>query len=140
MNYQVLKQLIADQSGDSQQVAEWCNTPSVETVIESFQTTRSLMANIGADAADTFLSQLETAAESIPVVGRTLKLLNPSEGGVDVGLSVVRVQLDQLVMASLVDGDIAAAVKGLANKLVTPAHSVGLSTVLPGDVECERTL
>lgn len=139
MNYQALKTLIESRLADTDaEIAGWCNTPSITVTSERFVTTRTLMAELGPVAADAILTKLETAAEQMPLVNRTLLMLRPSEGGIDVALPAVVGQLNALVPDVLSQAE-ANSVSVLAQRLVSPASNAGLSIITEGDVQFART-
>lgn len=138
MNYTFLKSLIAEQSGTDAEVVAWCNTQSITVTRERFVTTRTLMAELGPVAADAILTKLETAAEQMPLVNRTLLMLRPSEGGIDVALPAVVAQLNALVPEVLTQAE-ADSVSALAHELVSPANNAGLPLITEGDVQFART-
>jgi hypothetical protein len=138
MNYTVLKSLIAEQSGTNAEVAAWCNTPSITVTRERFVTTRTLMAELGPVMADAILTKLEAAAAQSPLINRTLLMLRPSEGGIDVALPAVVGQLNALVSDFLTQAE-ADSVSALAQQLVSPAKNAGLPIITEGDIQFART-
>lgn len=87
-------------------------------------TTRSLMADLGPTLADTILGKLETAAPTNKVIERTLKLLTPAEGGVDLGHPVTRAQMDALAGTVLTASEV-AALKALGEETVLFIDTIG---------------
>jgi hypothetical protein len=74
-----------------------------------------------------FLNGLAVVAEQNPVIGRVLKWLSPSEGGIDVGNAVVRSQLDYLATLGVpgINADVVGTLKGLAETpVVIPVDQV----------------
>lgn len=138
MNYLALKTLIESRLADTDaEIAGWCNTPSITVTRERFVTTRTLMAELGPVAANDILTKLETAAAQNPLINRTLLMLRPSEGGIDVALDAVVGQLNALVPVVLSQAE-ADSVSGLAEMLVSPASNMGLTLVTEGDVQFAR--
>lgn len=140
MNYNLLKQIAQDIPGSSQDVADVLNSKSETVKVESFQTMRSLLAGIGLEDTNTFMSQLEEAAPHVPGMNRVLYLLKPSEGGVDVGDKTTYDVLNTLKANGLVNGAIIDKIIGLGEKKSSIAEINNLGYITAGDVQFARTL
>lgn len=124
-----LKDVISTMPGITPQtpiadIKAWLVTPSVVRPKPYSATVRTLMADLGPTVADDILTILETAAVSNRVVARTLSLLTPAEGGIDLSHSVTRAQLDALVPAVLTQTQV-DKLKALGEELVTPCVVAG---------------
>lgn len=140
MDYQALKALIEPRLADSDEdIANWCNTPSVIVTKERFVTNRTLMAELGPAVSDTILNKLELAAQENSITQRVITMLKPSEGGIDVNLDAVRTQIAGLV-PTVLDQSEADAITSLANIEMSPASAAGLPVIRIGDVKYTRTI
>lgn len=114
------------------------------TVVETgkYVNTKSLYSTLGAAAAETIIGKLEAAAASAsplaPIVKRAVSWFLPSEQGIDVGNTVTRGMIDQLVTASVLTSEEAASLNAIAEKTVSRAAELGLGTALNTDVEIAR--
>lgn len=141
MDFSLLKSLIGDlmlQELTDAQIADWCNTPSITIQRQTFVTTRTLMDRLGPQAATDIMAKLETAAEGSPLLAKTLAMMSPVQGGIDVALDSVRFQLDDLALNSVITEQEATNIKSLGEYLVSPAESVGLPIITAQNVAFVR--
>lgn len=75
--------------------------------------TRTLIDLTGLVMADQILSAMEQAAAVMPVLNRILKLLEPSQGGIDVHNPQTRGMIDQLEAGGVFTAEQAAALRAL---------------------------
>ncbi|GLP98681.1 hypothetical protein GCM10007891_05350 [Methylophaga thalassica] len=141
MDFSLLKTVIAMMPGsetDDQVVADWCNSPSVTQLKQTFITTRTLMEKLGPQAATDILTKLETAAAASSLLAKTLEMMSPVQGGIDVALDSVRFQLDDLAVNNVITQQEATNIKSLGEHLVSPAESVGLPVITAQNVAFVR--
>jgi len=141
MDFSLLKTVIAMMPGnetDDQVVADWCNAPSITIQRQTFVTTRTLMDRLGPQAATDIMTKLETAAEGSPLLAKTLAMMSPVQGGIDVALDSVRFQLDDLAVKSVITEQEATNIKSLGEYLVSPAESAGLPIITAQNVAFVR--
>ena len=130
-----LKTLIQGQSGTDQEVADWCNTKGLISLQEKWVTERTLMAELGPVVADSIMTKLEASTDSI--VKRVVKMMSPSEGGIDVGHAATRAQL-MAMSGTLLSVEEVDALMGIAEILISPAEDAGLGFVTAGMVQAVR--
>lgn len=87
---------------------------------EYHATARSLMADLGPAAADAILAALEAAAPGNRIVARSLTLIAPAEGGIDLAHPETQAQLDGLQAAGVLTAAQVTALKGLAVETYNP--------------------
>lgn len=132
MDFSLLKTVIAMMPGnetDDQVVADWCNAPSITIQRQTFVTTRTLMDRLGPQAATDIMTKLEIAADGSPLLAKTLAMMSPVQGGIDVALDSVRFQLDDLAVNSVITEQEANAIKAIGEYLVSPAESLRLPVI-----------
>ena len=127
-----LSELIVGQPGTDQEVLDWCNTPSVTRLREYMSTERTLMADLGPVMADAILTKLEAVPDS--VVQRVVKMLSPSQGGIDLGHPATRAQIDALVVGGVLLSEEGDALKGLGEEVVSPAVNAGFGVIRFGEI------
>lgn len=133
MNFGALKTLIdsapANAGLSDVDVAAWCNALSVTRQIEFMFTVRTAMSSLGPVLADSVLTKLEAAATQNQILERTLNMMQPSEGGIDLGHPATRAQIDALVLGSVLTQVEADALKELGTELISPALNAGLGEI-----------
>lgn len=121
-------------------VLEWCNKESISVTKEARITERSMMADLGANEADAILTKLDAASQSNSALKRALKMLSPSEGGVDIGGGVARGMVDQLKVNGVLTEEEANSLKSLGEAVVSPCENAGLRPAKLGQIESIRGL
>lgn len=77
-------------------------------------TIRSLMGDLGPVLANTILTKLEAAAPGNAILARSLTLLEPAQGGLDLDHPATQAQMDALQGAGVLTAEEVAALKALA--------------------------
>lgn len=144
MNYNTLKALI-DSNQDSPSLSDaeitlWLNTPSVTIHVETLVSIRTLMGQLNPVMADDIMTRLEAAAQADSVIARVVKMMQPSEGGIDVGNIYTQASINSLVTSLVLTQEQADAIIGLSEKIVSPAENAGLGIIRQGEVEFARGL
>ena len=91
-------------------------------------------------SGEAFLAKLDAAANSNSLLKRTLKWMQPGDGGIDLGHATVRSQLDQLAAANVITGPERDTVKALAEVKTSRASQLGFGRVRTGHVEKARAV
>ncbi len=111
------------------------NATTVTVVYERFVNYRTLMAELTPDEYRAVRATFKAAAESDPLLADADAAMHPAAGGIDFGHANTRTLIDALFTA-----DLAAKLKGLAERKVTPASNAGITeTVWPADIRTVRS-
>lgn len=140
-DYIALKQLIQPQLTANQtddQILTWVNTPSITRTVSKFISTRTMMADLGPTQADALLTKLEGIATQNSMVARVIKMLDPNQGGIDIGLAATRAAIDGLVTAGALSNSDSTALKSMGEETVSPAVNAGFYGVTLGDIQFAR--
>ncbi len=143
MNFSILKELIATKPAGVESdadIALWCNTPSITKQVKFMFTVRTAMSSLGPVLANTILTKLESASAENEILARTLNMIQPSEGGIDVGHPATCAQIDALVSAAVLETTEGEALKALGITTVSPASDDGLGVVTPPQVAYARAI
>lgn len=118
-----------NESRTNEEVLSWLNTASVKITKETLVTEGILMAKLGASYADGILIKLESFASSNTVLSRALKLLSPSQGGVDIGGRYAIEMIETLVTGAVLTRKEGDDLKALGEYVVSPLESENINRV-----------
>jgi len=125
-----------------QQVCDELNAATVTETYSRFVTYRTLLSELPIQQAMSIIGKIKAAAVADPdgvlgVVGPSLE--DTAEGcGIDLSNANARTFIDGLVAGGVLTSDEGAAVKGMAERLVSWATSEGLPKIRVGDVQRAR--
>ena len=127
MDYTTLKALLAEEpysSMSDQEAAAALNTPSVTQTYSRFVSYRTLLAELTPADYRTMRETFKAAAVADVLLADADAAMSAEAGGLDFGHATARALIDSLFAAEL-----AAKLKAIAERLVSPAEAAGLGTV-----------
>ena len=126
-----------------QQVADNLNAETVTQTYSRFVTYRTLLSELPIEQAMTIIAKIKATAAADPdgvlgVIAPSLE--DTAEGcGIDMSNANARTFIDGLVATKVLTADEGAAVKGMAERLISWATANGLPPVGPHHVEYARS-
>jgi hypothetical protein len=88
---------------------------------------------------ETCLQKLEAVGGANPLVKRALTWLKPGAPGLDMGDSLVRAMLDQLVTGGAITAGECAVLKGMAERVCSRLEEIGCGDMSKGEMIYLRT-